>query len=146
MNQKKFKQKLTEALGEYGFSYVNKMYYKENEEMIAIISLQKSNYDDFYYINYGFYLKEENKPTVLPKPSECDIRARFIIGDNQEESDSFKIEELSEHNLDHLVSANVNKRIIPAFELGLKEHMTRNPELMLLASLRLKRYQERDNV
>lgn len=38
--------------------YCKKNYYCNSDKIIVVINLQKSNFDNSYYINYGFYVKD----------------------------------------------------------------------------------------
>lgn len=43
-----------------------------------VINVQKSNYDNSVYVNYGFYLKQLHVDMKTPKVNECDLFGRFI--------------------------------------------------------------------
>ncbi|MDQ6480381.1 DUF4304 domain-containing protein [Dyadobacter sp. LHD-138] len=47
-------------LSPIGFKRKNKNWFFENLELIKNVELQKSNYSNLYYLNYGFIIKEIN--------------------------------------------------------------------------------------
>lgn len=49
----------------------------------VVINLQKSNFDNSYYINYGFYVKDIHNDLQYPKNNECDITGRFLNETNK---------------------------------------------------------------
>ena len=57
MNNTEFKNNAGEVLKQEGFLYKNKQYYFENEELIVFVAFQKSNFENSFYINYGFLIK-----------------------------------------------------------------------------------------
>ena len=86
MDNKEFKKILRESLAEYDFIYKNKDYYYLGKELIIIINCQKSNFDNAYYVNYGFWVKDIHNEKKLPSIIACDIMGRFsyILGDKRE--------------------------------------------------------------
>lgn len=60
---------------------ITKNYYYENEKIIIVINIQKSNYDNSYYINYGFWVRVIHDNVDYPKITDSDIARRFIVPD-----------------------------------------------------------------
>ncbi len=58
--------------------YCKKNYYCNSDKIIVVINLQKSNFDNSYYINYGFCVKDIHNDLQYPKNNECDITGRFL--------------------------------------------------------------------
>ena len=58
MDNTEFKKIVQEITSKYGFMYCKKNYYYNSDKIIVVINLQKSNFDNSYYINYGFYVKD----------------------------------------------------------------------------------------
>ena len=59
MNNIEFKKIVQEITSKYGFMYCKKNYYYNSDKIIVVINLQKSNFDNSYYINYGAELESE---------------------------------------------------------------------------------------
>lgn len=57
MEKLQFKKVLSKIIESYGFKRKGGKWILENEEVQKMIELQKSDYGDFYYINYGFIIK-----------------------------------------------------------------------------------------
>ena len=58
MDNTEFKKIVQEITSKYGFMYCKKNYYCNSDKIIVVINLQKSNFDNSYYINYGFCVKD----------------------------------------------------------------------------------------
>ena len=117
MEKTEFKKVFGTCLKDYNFEYKDNAYYFNSKSFITVISLQKSNYDNSYYINYGFLIKELNQDVKYPKDNVCDIRGRFgfrnypkkylrllnrskvIYNINLEEIDSNRLESLLRENM-----------------------------------------------
>ena len=76
MEAKTFKKIIQNCVLKYGFIYKNKNYYI-NDKLIVVINCQKSKYDNSYYINYGFWIKEIHEELSYPLVESCDIVGRF---------------------------------------------------------------------
>ncbi len=64
MTNLEFKKKLNESLEAFGFSKYGNKWSMETDELEKVIYLQKSNYGNQYYINYGFNFKDLVYPEV----------------------------------------------------------------------------------
>jgi len=62
MNKKEFINYLNEIFRSFGFKKNGNNWYMETQFLRKIISLQKSNYGNYYYINYGWILKNLDLP------------------------------------------------------------------------------------
>ncbi|MCP4406089.1 MAG: DUF4304 domain-containing protein [bacterium] len=74
-DKKKFKQLFSEQLAQVDCVRKSNAWYKESKETIFVVELQKSNYDESYFLNLAIWLKilGENK---FPKERFCHIRTR----------------------------------------------------------------------
>lgn len=66
MDKKEFKKALNSILKPYGFEYIKKAYYQSNDELTVVIAAQKSNFDNSFYLNYGFLIKQLNPELDYP--------------------------------------------------------------------------------
>ena len=96
MNNTEFKKIVQEITSKYGFMYCKKNYYYNSDKIIVVINLQKSNFDNSYYINYGFYVKDIHNDLQYPKNNECDITGRFL---NETNKDKYKIDKINDDSL-----------------------------------------------
>ena len=71
---------LNALLREAGFNKVGSRWYRENDEVIVVIELQKSRYDLTFLLNVGLWVLALGAPEVVP-PRERDCHLRFR-GDN----------------------------------------------------------------
>lgn len=67
---------LSELLKARGFKRKSKTWYAANDECISVVNLQKSQYGDQYYINFGVALRALSPPD-FPKEYQCHIRFRL---------------------------------------------------------------------
>ena len=56
MNKTEFKKIVGEILKSKDFAYENKYYTFENTDLKVFIGFQKSNFENSFYINYGFLI------------------------------------------------------------------------------------------
>ena len=140
MEKKKYKVILGKALAKYGFNFIKKTYYKETEEIIAVVATQKSNFSDETYINYGILIKSESPDIQYPKDYECDVRGRFIFQVQGKQSDSIALDSLNEEELSDMVKENVEKVIKPVLDSGLGKYFEMYPERLIMASLKTKKH------
>ena len=57
MNNTEFKKIVGETLKSQNFAYENKYYTFENTDLKVFVGFQKSNFENSFYINYGFLIK-----------------------------------------------------------------------------------------
>lgn len=109
--------------------------------MTIVIDIQKSNYSNCYYINYGFCVKEING-VKNPNISDCDIMGRFTnYMDNQIEYD-FKLEKLEQEQLAISLNKNICNIITPVKESGIHKYFELYPEALKTARSNLKKFIE----
>lgn len=140
MDKKEFKKALTSILKPYGFEYTNKGYYCSNDEVIVVIATQKSNFDDSFYLNYGFLIKKLNPELEYPKDNGCDVTGRFVFKASSNIINTFNLQENTIAELEESVNEVVKTRIIPVLEKGLQEYFRLFPEYVVTATLKTKEY------
>lgn len=140
MDGNNFKKILQKCMDRVGFSFKNNNYYYDNNEMIAVINVQKSNYDNSVYINYGFYLKDIHTNTKPPKINECDIFGRFINCIDGNKKTDFSLEELDCDKLEECIKLNIEKTIVPVTRDGIKKYFDIYPRAIMTAKRSLKEY------
>ncbi len=141
MNKKEFKTALTKVLTEYGFeNNKGNIFRTETDELIVVVSTQKSNYENSYYINFGFLIKSLNPEMLNPKDNQCDVFGRFTLCVSGEEYTSIKYELI---NIDEFINAfnqSVNEKIKPVLDFGVKKYFEINPLAINTATLKAKQY------
>ena len=126
MDKKQFVQLCTKIFKQHGFSKHGCNYYKElDNDVLVIFGLQKSNFGDYYYIEFGYVFKSINRHMPFPAYHEANLRCgRLIVNDTKtieyfnmiedvfENAISLKIHELLENGQkgkQTLVSAYLSK-------------------------------------
>ena len=140
MEKKEFKKTLEALLHKYGFSYINKSYYCSNEELIVVVSVQKSDYSQDYYINYGFLIKSIYPDKIYPKDCECDFFGRFVLDINDIECGRICISDLDAETFSMSAGKFIDKKIKPVFDLGIRKYIEMNPSAKVTAKLKAKEY------
>ena len=75
MKKEEFLKMVTSIFKSYGFSKKgNNFYYDFNNEFLGVFGLQKSTYDAYYYIEFGFAIKNLNPKMPFPKYYELNLR------------------------------------------------------------------------
>ncbi len=139
MEKKEFKKELRNVLASYGFVYVNKAHYCCNDEIIVVVATQKSNYDNAYYINYGFLIRKLNPGVEFPKDYKCDIRGRFIF-QKSENKDTFHMEKDNIKMLRESLKTGIENKILPALSDGVEKYYELYPDALIVAPLKTKEY------
>jgi hypothetical protein len=140
MNKKEFKKALTKVLFEYGFEIKGNIFRAETSELIVVVATQKSNYENSYYINFGFLIKSFNPEILNPKDNQCDVFGRFTLVISGKECSSINYELV---NIDEFCDAfkkSMNEKIKPVLEYGLKKYFEINPLAINTATLKAKQY------
>lgn len=137
MNIIEFKQILKTVIKKYGFEFHNNRFYFDSSNLIVVIDTQKSNYDNYYYINFGFCLKELHKDVHYPKSFECDIACRFL---NNESKGIYQLDMLSCKEFSENLEKNIEDFIVPVINNDINEFFILFPQYYSLASLRLKEF------
>ena len=97
MDNKEFKKILRVNLEKNGFVYKNKCFYKYTNDLIVVVDLQKSNYQNSFYINYAFFVKDIYNGDEYPRTNMGDIRGRFVYKGTGDVLDYFSLDSLSQN-------------------------------------------------
>ena len=108
--------------------------------MIVVISTQKSNFDNSFYLNYGFYLRELNTDENYPKDIFCDVRGRFGFHMNGQTVYEFNLENGTSQILEDAIKEGLNKIIFPVIKEGIYKYYEIFPNAIATATLKIKRY------
>ena len=140
MENAEFKKIVRNTLTEAGFEYRNKNYYCSTNELIAVIDLQKSNFSDAWYINYGFYIKAiHDDDNDYPKWEEIDVDARILNPHTATQEDLFELTMDSEE-IEYAIKEGLEKEIFPILENGIEKSLEIFPWIEYVARKRLKDY------
>ncbi len=143
MNNTEFKKILQICTSEIGFEYYKKNYYYQSEKLIVVINTQKSNYDDSYYVNYGFCVRDIHDNLKYPKINECDIIGRFINNTNDKKEYEFKLYTISSDELIKCFDYNIRYIIIPVVNEDINKYFELFPKAIYTAKRNLKEYLEK---
>ena len=144
MDNKQFKKIIQDCVYQYGFVYQNKNYYYNNDDLIILLNCQKSSYENAYYINFGFWLKEIHENQKLPSVEECDIMGRFRNMMGERVKYTFAPDELNEDSLLTDMKRNVNDSIMPVMENGIRKYFEIYPQAICAAKIALKEYLKKE--
>ena len=75
IDSKALAKALNEELRPIGFYKKGLTWYLRKEEVIAVLNLQKSNYDGTFFINLGFWLRQI-EDIQNPKAEQCHVLSR----------------------------------------------------------------------
>lgn len=111
MTNNDFKNKFDELLRRIGFKKKGNHWRAETEEIEKVVYLQKSNFSNLYYVNYGFNLKGLNYDKVLTH-----------IANRLHQSDAFDLENsIRLQDREKLIEQIINKDLIPTLQRVNKE-------------------------
>ena len=128
MENKEFKKLLESILEEHGFHRAQKKYYYDHNEFIIALETQKSDYDNSFYINYGYCVKAVNPTKRYPVVHECDTFARFIFCIDNEEYDRINLDTFNASQIEKAIRFYVEKNILPVIQRGIKHYYEITPE------------------
>ena len=140
IEKKEMKKTLGAILSEYGFKYVKKGYYFDHDELVIIISIQKSDYSNSYYVNYGFFIKAENPGISYPLINRCDIFGRFVFEVEGTVYYNIEIENFDLSIFKECIRKNVENIIVPVIESGLRKYFELCPQSIVAANQKAKKY------
>lgn len=127
-------------MNNYGFIKNSNNFYYYSEENTIVINAQKSNNDNSYYINYGFYINPIHQEKKHPVISETDVRGRFNCLCIDNVKDRFILDQINTESLNKSLENNMNKIILPVIENGICQYFELFPAAVYTATLDLKRY------
>ena len=140
MDKKEFKKAIKEVTEEYGFKYIQKGYYYMKDDLIIVLDLQKSDYRDAYYLNYGYLIKELQPDALYPKTYTCDINGRIVIMYEGEECHYIQYSDLEASIFKEALKIEINKIILPVIQDGLINYYKLHPEKLCIVSSKVKQY------
>ena len=140
MNNTEFKKNVGEVLRQEGFIYKNKQYYFENEDLIVFVAFQKSNFENSFYINYGFFIKKLHEKLEKLSHGFGNFGGRFVYNDNGKMLGDYKLPDLKKESLSESILENTEKFIKPAFEKGIDDYLEMYPHLKRRLPLTVKEY------
>ena len=128
MNKTEFKKIVGETLKSKDFAYENKYYTFENTDVKVFIGFQKSNFENSFYINYGFLIKGiYDGKLPLYKQGLEDFGGRFVYQD----LDSYNLEKITSDSLVCSINSNIKMLIQHAFNHGLANYFELYPHFKL---------------
>ena len=140
MDKKEFKKLLKTILEEYSFTTKNNISRAETDDLIIVISTQKSNYDNSYYLNYGFLIKELSPELVLPNDNQCDVFGRFNFNINGKVSQNVDFQNINSEEFSIALRMSLNERIKPVLDFGINKYFEYFPSAILTVRAKAKKY------
>ena len=140
MDNKEFKNILRIYLDKNGFIYKNKCFYKYTNDLIVVVDLQKSNYQNSFYINYAFFVKDIYNGVEYPRTNMGDIRGRFVYNGSGAVLDYFSLDSLSQNEFRDSLEENINTVLKPVIEGGLIKYLEMFPKAIFTATKKLQLY------
>lgn len=100
-----FKKAVAAPFKAAGFVAKGQSFFKDSAEIAIVINLQKSDFDEKYYVNLGVWLKGI-APAEFPSANKCHIQSRLtsIFPDQASAIDAACHLGASEHQVEELVS------------------------------------------
>ena len=140
MNNTEFKKIVGETLKSQNFTYENKYYTFENTDLKVFVGFQKSNFENSFYINYGFFIKKLHEKLEKLSYGFGDFGGRFVYNDNDKMLGDYKLSDLTKESLSESILENTEKFIKPAFEKGIDDYLEMYPHLKRRLPLTVKEY------
>lgn len=136
MNASEFKKVLGSCLLDCGFAKEGASYYKRSDDVICVVGLQKASFDESYFVNIGYLIRDVHPDVTAPQYLDGDIRARFSFLAGGKQMDLFDPGALSSEELRQIVRKNVVDLIQGATSVpGLKALLTRRPTMLYQTTL-----------
>ena len=140
MNNREFKSILHNCLEKRGFIRNKQRHYKITNNIIIVVDTQKSNYDNSYYINYAFFVKDIHDGEEYPKTTEGDVRGRFGYECEGKTYDYYNLKNINIDDLQSSFENNINNVLMPVAEYGIMKHFELFPKALYTATRKLKDY------
>lgn len=145
MDKKEFKKALAQVLSEYGFQTKGNISRAETNELIIVVATQKSDFENSYYINFGFLIKSLSPDIINPKDNQCDVFGRFTLEFFGEVCTSIHYESITIDEFCDAFSKSMKDKIKPVLESGPKKYFEINPLAINTATLKAKQYLNKQN-
>ncbi len=140
MDNIEFNKTLQECLINCGFILKNKNYYNSTDDLIVVVSAQKSNYDNSYYINYAFLVKKLHMDVVYPKTNIGDVGGRFEYKSNNGKLYYYPLSGLEKEELQDSIKDNIDAVLKPVIEDGLMKYFDMFPNARFAVTKKLQQY------
>ncbi len=140
MDNKEFKKILRICLEKEGFTFKNNVFYKYNNDLIVVVDLQKSNYQNSFYINYALIVKALYNGDEYPRTNMGDIRGRFVYRDSGVALDYFMLDALTNDEFKDRLEDNINTFLRPIIEGGVNRYLEMFPKAIFTATKKLRQY------
>ena len=149
MDKKELIDALDKELKLEGFQKRSTTWYLDEEKIVKVVNLQKSNFSDLYYLNLSIFLKGLGKDQ-FPKEEHCHIRTRLdntIVNLAKDYDYLFDMENVKNNKGDfqNEIKDCVQKNILPQLEAiktkeGVLKVAEKNPAMLNMLPLKVKEY------
>jgi hypothetical protein len=141
VNVSEFKKVLSSCLLEWGFTKEGGSYYKRSDDVICVVGLQKASFEDSYFVNLGYVIRDVHPDLTAPRYVDGDIRARFSFPADEKQMDLFDPGALaSEDELRKIVRENAAELIEGVISIpGLKALLARRPTMLCQTTVKAKK-------
>jgi hypothetical protein len=140
MDSGQFKNTLKERLSSKGFKKRGGYFYKEGDGIVSVIGLQKSNFEDVYYLNVGYVIKDLHPSLINPRDVDGDVRSRFSFEEDGKGTERFNLY-MSPEQLGTLLEKNIQELVEPVHSVdGLKVLLTQKPVMLLQTTVKAKKF------
>ncbi|MED4718517.1 DUF4304 domain-containing protein [Bacillus badius] len=118
MDKKNFKESIHQSLLMQGFKKQRKFFIKEGVDTLVVIDLQKSNFSNSYYINYGFIIMQlhDNNKNVNLGNTDIKLRMRAFIEDKSMPEFDLDNDKLTEEILKFSLEKEYKENIEPSLD------------------------------
>ena len=140
MEKREIKKILKQELEKLGFRYTKSAYYYMDQELIIVVELQHSNYDETFFINYGFLIKALHPELKYPKENMCDIRGRFIQKDSFDNIIDFRWNDCNPEKFSKIIASEVKRIFLPVIEDGLNRYFELDPSAIARTTKKARDY------
>lgn len=133
-----------------GFKKKSKTWYYDEEEVIKVVNLQKSNHSNLFYVNISVFLKGIDSGKQYPKEQECHIRTRLnssFVDLNQDYNYLFDLEnlDLNKDQFKNEIKLCVKRNILPQLEAikskeGIEKIAIKNKSILNMLPLKVKTF------
>jgi hypothetical protein len=134
-----FKKILDNFLIQKGFQKKSGQYYLFSQNIILVISFQKSSYSNSYYINLGYSFKSISENQFL-KQVESHIKIRFGNLKSKSVSFLFELDKLSNPQLEEILNSNIETYLNYLDQIKLLKLIKSDIGLLNMTSLEVRNY------
>jgi len=127
MDKNEFMAFCKKELESRGFKRIKKTFYLLGKDLLCGINLQKSNYNNSYYINFYFFLGDFNNTNDYPLCYDLDVQGRIVTMSKTQTingecflTSAIEYEEYTEEELRPYFHKEFEERILPPVHQGKK--------------------------